>query len=734
MVEVASRVVDEQAPDDSCPETLRFRIDGMDCGSCAESVERAVGNLPGVSRASVNFAAATLTVTLQSETAPVTAIEAAVDRAGFVATPHGAGSREIHDKKPFWRDRRLLPALIGAALWITGTILNRAGAPGFLVTLLFAAAIVSAGRGPARAAWQSLRVRHLDMNVLMISATAGAALLGEWSEGALVVALFSLGGSLQALTIDRTRSAIQLLMSLAPAHATKIDTGREIVVPVDVLQAGDLMRVKPGERIATDGTVVEGQSSLDQRAITGESIPVDALPGTAIFAGSVNGSGSLVVRVTAPAASSTIARIIHLVEEAQASRAPSQELIDRFTRIYTPLVLIGALLVAASGVLITGDLSTWFYRALVLLVIACPCALVISTPVAIVSAIGAATRRGVLIKGGAALEMAGRVRTVAFDKTGTLTTGRPAVKEIVPLDASSVADVLSLAASVEAHSEHPLARAIVAQAHHDAVDILPVTGFQARPGRGATAQAGDRWITIGSARLASEEGALHAGDHLAANVGRMSSSGLTTLVVMTSTGPETESMSVLGLIGIADAPRAGTREALQRLRAAGIEQIVMLTGDSEPVARAIGHSIGIQEVRADLLPADKVGAIRDLQDNYGTVAMVGDGINDAPALATADVGIAMGVGGTGVALETAGLALMGDDLSAIADAMTLARRATRIIRQNIGVSLAVKVLALALGIAGYVDLWVAVLADMGTSLAVTANGLRLLRAQHHDER
>lgn len=710
---------------DATSATLRFTIAGMDCGSCAASVERAVAHLPGVTDAVVNFPTATLSVKLQPGQATTASVEAAVDRAGFVATPRETTAVPPRAMGKIWGDRRLRPALIGAALWILGLALQIGGVASLFPTVAFAAGIATAGRGPARAAWQALRVRHLDMNVLMISATLGAALLGEWSEGALVVVLFTFGSSLQALTIDRTRSAIQGLMSLTPDQATRLENNREVVVPVAMLEPGDLMRIKPGERVATDGEIVSGHSSLDQRAITGESIPVDAEPGDNVFAGSINGGGSLVVRVTAPASTSTLARIIHLVEEAQASRAPSQEMIDRFAAIYTPVVLTGAIVVAMGGMLITGDVATWFYRALVLLVIACPCALVISTPVTIVSALGAATRQGVLIKGGAALEMAGKVRAVAFDKTGTLTTGRPVVREIVPVAPSTRDDLLALAASVEAHSEHPLARAIIALAMHDMVGPPTATGFRALPGRGATARVHDQWVTIGSARLAGEMGALQPGDHLTSHIDRLAADGVTTLVVMTSTTGASKDASVAGLIGLADTPRVGAEDSVRRLRSVGIDHVSMLTGDSAAVAAAIGRSVGISDIDAGLLPEDKATVVKRLRQRHGTVAMIGDGINDAPALATADVGIAMATAGTGAALEAADIALMGDDLKGIANALVLSHRAARIIRQNIGVSLVVKALALALGIAGYVDLWIAVVADMGTSLAVTANALRL---------
>jgi Cd2+/Zn2+-exporting ATPase len=709
--------------------SLRFSIEGMDCGSCAESVERAVSRLPGVAGASVNFASATLTITRAPghQDALSEAIRGAVDRAGFVATPHESGSGQAHTAASFWHDQRLRPALLGAVLWLAGFALDQAGGYPLISTALFFIAIAVAGRGAARAAWQALRVRHLDMNVLMTSAVIGAALLGEWSEGAMVVVLFSLGGSLQALTIDRTRSAIRSLMTLAPDRASRLEDGQEVVVPVESLAPGDLLRVKPGERIATDGEIVEGVSTLDQRAITGESLPVDSGPGDTVFAGAVNGGGSLIVRVTAPASSSAIARIIHLVEEAQASRAPSQELVDRFAAVYTPLVLAAAIALTAVGSLITSDPSTWFYRALVLLVIACPCALVISTPVAIVSAIGALSRLGVLVKGGAALEAAGSVRAIAFDKTGTLTIGRPSVTRVIPVGPYSEADVLSLAASIEARSEHPLGRAIVAKALHDNLPLLDAREFSALPGRGATGYVDGHWITVGSGRLAGEQGALDTGGVLAAEYDRLAGEGGTPLLVMSSPLGPNHKVSVVGLIGVADIPRRGAKEALQRLLKAGVEHLVILTGDAPAVAAAVGQAVGIDEVRSNLLPEDKVSAITELRRRHGAIAMVGDGINDAPALAAADVGIAMGTAGTAVALETADFALMRDDLNGVASAMALSRRTTRIIRQNIGVSLAIKFLALVLGTAGYVDLWLAVVADMGTSLAVTANGLRLLR-------
>jgi len=488
--------------------------------------------------------------------------------------------------------------------------------------------------------------------------------------------------------------------------------GVETVVPAAALQAGDLVRVRPGDKVPADGVIVEGVSALDQRAITGESMPVDRAPGDELYGGSVNGSGSLLVRVSRPASESTVARIIDLVASAQASKAPSELLVDRFAAWYTPLVVAIAAALALGGSIFSDNGSEWVYRALVLLVIACPCALVISTPVSIVSAIGAATRRGILIKGGEPLEQLASVTTVAFDKTGTLTVGAPAVVAIEPFGATSESDLLATAASVEALSEHPVARAVVDRARQDRVVLEPALDFTATPGRGVEANLAGRTIRIGAPDW------LLTGDDLA-RADALAATGVTPFAVVAGVTP-------LGLIGVSDQPRAEARHAIADLHRAGVERVVMLTGDHRVAARAIGDQVGVDDVRAGLLPQDKSTAISELRTG-GAVAMVGDGINDAPALALADVGIAMGRGATDVALETADIALMREDLGAVAEAITLARRTVSIIRQNVTISFLIKALALGLGVAGFVSLWIAVAADVGASLLVTLNGLRLLR-------
>ena len=568
------------------------------------------------------------------------------------------------------------------------------------------------------------------MNVLMTVSAVGAALLGEWGEGAAVVVLFALGGALQARTLERTRGAIRGLMALSPATASRVErSGTENRVPVELLAVGDLVRVRPGERIPADGVVVEGTSAVDQSPITGESMPADKAPGDDCFAGTVNGPGALLLRVTHAAADSTLARVIHLVEEAQGSKAPAQLSVDRFAAFYTPAVIAGAVLLALGGSLLTGDWHTWVYRALTLLVIACPCALVISTPVSIVSAIGAASKRGILVKGGAALEAAGKAKVVAIDKTGTLTIGRPEVIAVsllpgAPLDERSL---LTLAAAVEAQSEHPLARAIAWRAREDELAFPTAERFTALPGKGATATVEGRDVAVGSIRLARELGLAGTEEEpspMTIEMTRMAAEGATPLFVAAAERPG-GTPRPLGVIAVADRLRPHAADAVRRMREAGIEHVAVLTGDSHATGEAIARACGADSVLAELLPEDKAAAIRDLRERYGPVVMVGDGVNDAPALATADVGIAMGAAGTDVALETADIALMGDDLNGVAEALSLSRRTTRVIQQNIAVSLLTKGVALVLAAFGFVNLWIAVAADMGTSLAVTLNGMRL---------
>jgi Cd2+/Zn2+-exporting ATPase len=507
-------------------------------------------------------------------------------------------------------------------------------------------------------------------------------------------------------------------MDVTPVEALIRRDGVERRVGVDEVAVGDMIIVKPGEKIPLDGRVAAGESHVNQAPVTGESLPIDKGPGDDVFAGTINGRGALEVVVTRPRRDTTLARIIHLVERAQAQRAPSQAFVDRFARWYTPAVLVLAFAIATIPPLAGAPAGPWLYRALVLLVISCPCALVISTPVSIVSALAAAARKGVLIKGGVHLERTGAVRCVAFDKTGTLTKGRVHVTEVEPLDGASAAAVLGLAASLELRSEHPIGRAIVRRAEADGIALAAGDSFQALPGRGAEARIAGAAAVVGNHRLFEERGLCSPTIH--DRLDALAARGRTAILVARDS-------RAIGVIGVADELRESSRDAIDLLRQQGVSRVAMLTGDNAETANAIAREIGVDDVRAELLPEDKVTAIEDLRRKYGTVVMVGDGVNDAPALATADVGIAMGAAGSDAALETADVALMADELLKIPYAVRLSRATVRNIRANIAFSLALKAAFLGLAVAGVATLWMAVVADMGASLIVIANGLRLLR-------
>ncbi|HET7220782.1 MAG TPA: heavy metal translocating P-type ATPase, partial [Vicinamibacterales bacterium] len=615
-----------------------------------------------------------------------------------------------------WRER--LVALSGAALGL-GLLLQFLGAPALWTIGLCAVAVVLAGTQTVRRAWGSILARRLDMHVLMMIAVVGAMVLGEWTEGASVVFLFALAQMLEARAMERARGAIRALMDLAPVQALVIRRGVEMQVPVDEVAVGDLVIVRPGEKIPLDGIVRRGTSAVNQAPITGESLPVDKDAGDEVFAGAINGRGALEVEVSRLRRDSTLARIIHLVERAQSQRAPSQTFVDRFAHVYTPIVLALAVVFAIVPPLLFGALwSTWVYRALVLLVISCPCALVISTPVSIVSALAAAARKGVLIKGGARLEQLASVKCVAFDKTGTLTKGRLRVTDIVPLNGATPVEVLALAAAVESRSEHPIARAIVERAASDGLTLSPIDRAEAIPGRGAHGYVSGRLVVVGSHRLFEEQSLCAA--NVEAALDGLAAKGCSTVLVATNG-------EAVGVIGVADEVREAARDTVAILGEHGVEHVVLLTGDHEIAARALAQSVGISEYRAGLLPDHKLAAVGELRARHGALAMVGDGVNDAPALAAADVGIAMGVAGTDAALETADVALMADDLAKIPYAIRLSRATARNIRANIAFSIALKAMFLIMALAGAATLWMAVVADTGASLIVIANALRLLR-------
>ncbi len=691
-----------------------IRVEGMDCASCAVTVEKQVGRLPGVRRAVVNFAAGRLEAEHDASVA-VERIERSVRDAGYEVGKTGeVGSAS------FWRTSRTLLTAAAVLLFAVGAVLQLAGAPGFWRIIFYAAAILVGGLPIFRAALSALRARHMDMNVLMTTAAIGAAGIGAWGEAALVVVLFSTGNALQVYAVDRTRGSVRALMRLAPDEVLVRRDSLESLVPAEEVGVGELVVVRPGERLAVDGEVFEGQTTVDEAPVTGESTAVEKSPGDTVFSGSLNGSGGVVIRATREAGDSTLQRIARMVEEAQGSKAPAEQFVERFSRVYTPLVVAVAVTLAIVPPLLGADFGTWLYRALALLIIACPCSLVISTPVTVVSGIGAASRRGILIKGGAVLEAAGRLKAIIFDKTGTLTEGRPYVSSAVALEGRDEKEALRLAGALERRSEHPLAHAILSAAGEDgaAGQALPaVSAFQGIPGRGAEGDVEGRHYLIGSPRLFAERSIPL--DIARPALRKVEEAGETPVILGYPEGP-------IAVFGLADAIRPDTYSALQTLRSAGVEELVMLTGDAESPARRVADSLGIG-YRAGLLPEQKVKAMRGLVEKHGMAGMVGDGINDAPALAASSVGFAMGAAGTDVALETADVALMQDDLRKLAVAVRLSRAAERILRQNVFVSIFIKGVFVLLAPFGLITLWLAVLADMGTSLAVTLNGLRLFR-------
>jgi Zn2+/Cd2+-exporting ATPase len=689
----------------------RFRVEGMDCASCARTVEKAVAALDGTHGARVSFGNALLVVE-----GPVAAeqVERAVATAGYRARP--AATRRLARGKPFWRSSaQALSTSISTLILAVAAVASLLGATRTVAEPLYLLSMAVGGWFVARAALLALRRGSLDMNVLMTLAGVGAVGIGAYAEGAWVLVLFAIGTTLETFALDRSRRSVEALMDLTPAQVRLLDGEEERLVPIEEVLPGAQFLVRPGERVALDGLVVAGASSVDEAPITGESIPRDKADGDELFAGSLNGSGALTVRSTRSAEDSTLARIAELVEEAQGSQAPSERFVDRFARIYTPLVFASALLVAAVPIALGGASDTWIYRALALLIVACPCSLVISIPVSVVSAVGDAARRGVLIKGGQALEDLAKIRTVAFDKTGTLTLGLPRLAEIVPLAERDERQALELIATLERHSEHPLAAALVRAARERDLPLGELNHFAALPGLGVQATLDGRALWAGGPRLAAERlGALPAA------LADLQARGQTAIVLG-------EGERALAVFGFTDTVRPEARDALASLRTGGVQRLVMLTGDSEPVAAGLAREIGLREWHAGLLPEDKLAQIRELDSHAGPVAMVGDGINDAPALAAARVGVAMGAAGTDAALAAADVALMSDDLKHLPGAVSGAQRALRVMRQNVIASLVVKAVFVVLAPLGLITLVMAVAADMGMSLLVTFNGLRLLR-------
>ncbi|MCD9119813.1 heavy metal translocating P-type ATPase [Cupriavidus sp. UGS-1] len=709
--------------------TARFRIEAMDCPTEEALLRGKLGGMPGVAGLQFNLMQRILTVhhTLASEQPLVAAIasvgmQAETLAAEGVASPSTAQAAPA-PATPWWPLALGGVAALGAELaeWFSV-------ATPWLPAAFALVAIAVAGLGTYRKGWIALRNRNLNINALMSIAVTGALLIGHWPEAAMVMVLFALAERIEAASLDRARNAIRGLMAMAPEQATVLQPdGAWLAVPAGGVSPGAVARLRPGERVALDGRVLRGQSALDQAPITGESVPVDKQAGDLLFAGSINQTGELEYEVTAPASDSTLARIIHAVEAAQASRAPTQRFVDRFARIYTPTIFVIALLVAVLPPLLAGGAwLDWIYKALVLLVIACPCALVISTPVTIVSALAAAARHGILIKGGVYLEQGKSLRWLALDKTGTITHGRPQQIDYALLSGAPER-ARAIAASLAARSDHPVSAAVAAAARREGVDTLDVQDFEALPGRGVAGKVDGHLYWLGNHRLIHEMGL--CSEALESRLEAIERQGRTVVLLA---GGDPGALGVHALFSVADTVKQTSRDAIAELHALGVGTM-MLSGDNPHTAQAIAAEVGIDEARGNQLPQDKAEAVAALTAQtaarqgapHGRVGMVGDGINDAPALARADIGFAMGVAGTDTAIETADVALMDDDLRKIPAFIRLSRRTGTVLAQNIALALGIKAVFLALTVAGLGTMWMAVFADMGASLLVVFNGLRL---------
>jgi Zn2+/Cd2+-exporting ATPase len=650
-----------------------------------------------------------------------------LEKAGAFENLKFVSEREQFDdvKEPFYKRYATVIASIVFLIigWIAG---QQSGEESISSILPYAASIIIGGYRLFKTGISNLFRLNFDMKSLMTIAVIGAAFIGEWGEGATVVILFAISEALETYSMDKARASIRSLMDIAPKEALIRRGQNEMMVPVDEIEIGDVMIVKPGQKIAMDGIVKRGISAVNQAAITGESVPVSKTLDDEVFAGTLNEEGRLEVEVTKRVEDTTLAKIIHLVEEAQAERAPSQAFVDRFAKYYTPVIMLVALLVAVVPPFFDGDWSKWIYQGLAVLVVGCPCALVISTPVSIVTAIGNAAKNGVLIKGGIHLEEMGGLRAIAFDKTGTLTKGIPVVTDLEILSENDRNTILSNVAALENASQHPLASAILKKAEDENITYqgIQVNDFSSITGKGIKGTIDGTTYYVGSPGLFQEISTTSL-QTLVSKIALLQSQGKTVMVF----GTESE---ILALIAVADEVRETSREVIERLHKLGIEKTIMLTGDNQGTAKAIGGNVGVTDIQSELLPQDKLAVIKEMRKKHGKVAMVGDGVNDAPALAASTVGIAMGGAGTDTALETADVALMADDLKKLPFTIELSRKALNIIKQNITFSLGIKLVALLLVIPGWLTLWIAIFADMGATLLVTLNGLRLLRVKEKE--
>lgn len=696
-----------------------YRIEGLSCTNCAGKFEKNVKQLPGVTSATVNFGASKISVEGQTT---IEELEEAGAFENLIIRDDQENDEQVRSKESFIKRNIALIISLGFILVAVISQLSL-GEDHLLTKALYILAIIIGGFDLFKEGFSDLIKLDFSMESLMTIAIIGAAFIGEWAEGSIVVILFAISEALERFSMDKARQSIRSLMDIAPKEALIRRNNVEQLVSVDKIDIDDIMIIKPGQKIAMDGLVINGHSSVNQAAITGESVPVEKQLDDEVFAGTLNEEGVLEVKVTKKVTDTTIAKIIHLVEEAQGERAPAQAFVDKFAKYYTPFIIIMALLiVVVPPLFFGGDWNKWLYQGLSILVVGCPCSLVISTPVSIVSAIGNAAKNGVLVKGGVYLEEIGHLRAIAFDKTGTLTKGKPVVTDFIATSSETDINYLSIISSLESLSQHPLASAILNEADKTNVDYksIQIEDFQSITGKGLTGIHQNIRYYIGSPKLFSasviEETAVKV------QYRQFQEQGKTAMYF----GTDEQS---LGVIAVADEVRDSSAAVISELHKLSIEHTIMLTGDNTKTAESIGKQLGVTEIKGDLMPQEKLDSIKALRTTYNKVAMVGDGINDAPALAASTVGIAMGGAGTDTALETADVALMGDDLQKLPFIVRLSRQTLKVIKQNITFSLGIKLLALLLVIPGWLTLWIAIVADMGATLLVTLNGLRLMKVK-----
>ncbi|KAA9116441.1 heavy metal translocating P-type ATPase [Streptococcus agalactiae] len=696
-----------------------YRIEGLSCTNCAGKFEKNVKQLPGVTSATVNFGASKISVEGQTT---IEELEEAGAFENLIIRDDQENDEQVRSKESFIKRNIALIISLGFILVAVISQLSL-GEDHLLTKALYILAIIIGGFDLFKEGFSDLIKLDFSMESLMTIAIIGAAFIGEWAEGSIVVILFAISEALERFSMDKARQSIRSLMDIAPKEALIRRNNVEQLVSVDKIDIDDIMIIKPGQKIAMDGLVINGHSSVNQAAITGESVPVEKQLDDEVFAGTLNEEGVLEVKVTKKVTDTTIAKIIHLVEEAQGERAPAQAFVDKFAKYYTPFIIIMALLiVVVPPLFFGGDWNKWLYQGLSILVVGCPCSLVISTPVSIVSAIGNAAKNGVLVKGGVYLEEIGHLRAIAFDKTGTLTKGKTVVTDFIATSSETDINYLSIISSLESLSQHPLASAILNEADKTNVDYksIQIEDFQSITGKGLTGIHQNIRYYIGSPKLFSasviEETAVKV------QYRQFQEQGKTAMYFGTDE-------QILGVIAVADEVRDSSAAVISELHKLSIEHTIMLTGDNTKTAESIGKQLGVTEIKGDLMPQEKLDSIKALRTTYNKVAMVGDGINDAPALAASTVGIAMGGAGTDTALETADVALMGDDLQKLPFIVRLSRQTLKVIKQNITFSLGIKLLALLLVIPGWLTLWIAIVADMGATLLVTLNGLRLMKVK-----